>query len=119
MNAADPRPLLAECRDAHDLPPHKGHIWPVGGGYYHPCRGCGVEFSALPQYPCPAPWKAPDEVPTMTAVLVEIRDILAESRTLLRAIAEAQGVDFERCGTPFGALGRCTLQRGHEGEEHR
>lgn len=95
MNAADPRPLLAECRDTHDLPPHKGHIWPVGGGYYHPCRGCGVEFSALPQYPCPTPYRKPDDIPTMTAVLVEIRDELRAQGVVLRAMAEAQGVELE------------------------
>jgi len=99
------------------------------GGWVYPCTGCGCElWTPAHREPCPTPYRKPDDIPTMTALLTEIRDEARKQTAILQAWAADRGVDVDRgrcwwntvVPTPdrpgmFTAGSKCTLQRGHMG----
>jgi hypothetical protein len=73
-----PRPepaMVANWEADHEA---RGHCFPVGDGYWFPCRGCGVDGPYVPlgQQPCPKPYTAPEAIGKKLDRIIHLLEIL-------------------------------------------
>jgi hypothetical protein len=59
-----------------------GHYFPVGDGYWFPCRGCGVDgpFSPLGSQPCPKPYTPPEAIGKKLDRIIHLLEVLCGLR---------------------------------------